>query len=341
MTTANPLRFNLPSDGVTRASRTLWKREPYELELLRNGSPRDAGDTRPLPIFILGHPRSGTNWLSNLLNLHPLIATGGELHFHVLLNVMPELISEPHQAGFRDPVRSALARGFQEYLRTAMASIASQKPGAKWVADHTPRLLRPMLPEASHILITRDGRDVAISLTVHLLNCQSRRYAQGNKEISGLFDQAMKRCTPDDASLNGVGDWLLTHEPWVRNIAANWQRHVLSDLAMIERIERGDLSARILQIRYEDLHADTPTHLRRMFEFVGADPAQAAPIGADPRTTAGYTNNAPNSHYRRGKAGDWRNRLSADAVRWFNESAGEGLRALGYDLDDNSAGPRK
>lgn len=347
-TTASATVVPNPSDkGESKAAHPRCPRVPYEFDLLRTGSGRSDSDTRPLPIFVVGHPRSGTNWVANLLNLHPLVCIHGELHFHNLLNIMPELISEPHHAGFIEPVRSGIARGFQEFLRATIAAISELKPGGfvKWAGDHTPRLLRPMLPEASHIVIFRDGRDVAVSLTVHLLLWQSRRYSGNNKAITVLFDQALAKCTPDDTSINEAARWLLTHEAWVRQIAGNWSRHVLTDLAMIEKMHTAGKPAnpnaifpsRVLPIRYEDLHADTPGVLRRMFEFVGADPAQAAPVGADPRTAAGFTENAANSHYRRGKVGDWRTQLSPDAARWFSETAAEGLSALGYESTNRPA----
>lgn len=334
-----------------RAPRPVWKREAYENELMRLGplpeaqrdiqrepqhEPQQAAP--PLqPVFIVGHPRSGTNWAANLLNLHPELAIWGELHFQVLLNAMPELVSEPHTSGHTEPVRSALARGFQDYLRSTLAAVAQHRgPGAKyvrWVGDHTPRLLRPMLPEAHHILMVRDGRDVAISLTVHLLNCQSRRVGQSDPAIGALFERALGMCSADDRSLDAAADWLLSHEAWVKRVAGNWERHVLGDEAMKARIARDWAFLKVMTVRYEDLHADTPGVLRQMFDFLGADPARAQPIDADPRTRAGFSEQTAGSHYRKGQTGEWRTRLSADARAWFAQAGQRGLEALKYERD--------
>lgn len=326
--------------GGGRAARKVWTREPYEHDLEKYGSvPDAAGSAASLrPLFIVGHPRSGTNWVANLLNLHPQVAVWGELHFHVLLNAMPELVSEPHTSGHTEPVRGALARGFQAFLRSTLASVAQHRgPGAgqvRWVGDHTPRLLRIMLPEAHYIVVQRDGRDVMVSLTVHLLNCQSRRAAQASPEIAQMFERALGMCTPDDSSLERAADWLLAQEAWVKRCAGNWARHVLTDSATMRRLESaGAGGPRVMAVRYEDLHADTPRGLGGMLGFIGADAALAQPLGSDPRTRAGYSDQTPGSHYRKGQVGDWRTRLTPAARGWFASAAQAALEALGYERD--------
>lgn len=322
-------------EGPAREKRRIWGRRPFEDVLRDFGSFPADSDTRPRPFFIVGHPRSGTNWMSNLVNLHPDVFCTGEFHFQVLLNAMPEMVSEPHQTGFKEPAKSALARSFQEMVRSAMAATAIRKPGVKRVGDHTPRLLRPMLPESEHLVIFRDGRDVVMSMTVHTLNNQSKRAGHAIPETREIFDRALAMLTADDQSLYVAARWLLTHEAWVRRFAGNWQRHVLTDLETIERMRAGEYPGKVMSVRYEDLHERTDELRRAMYEFLGLDPDRAAPIGTDPRTVPGYTENKTSSHYRKGKVGDWRSHFSPPALRWFEAEAGEGLRALGYESDSD------
>lgn len=333
-----------PGAKMQRKQRKIWGRAPFEDVLRDFGSMPDPKDTRPRAFFINGHPRSGTNWMSNLFNLHPLVKCHGEFHFHAIHNAMPEMVTEPHQAGFRDPMKTAVARGYQEFIRTVMASVADydiptrtapiSPEGVKFVGDHSPRLFRPMLPESAHFVIFRDGRDVVNSLTVHFLNTQSRKGARSTPEVAPLFERALTMCTNDDSSLYTAADWLLTQEPWVRRWAGVWAHHVLSDLDTLARIEAGEYPHRAMKIRYEDLHADTPGMLRRMFEFLGVDPDQAAPVGADPRTVAGYNLGKSSSHYRKGKVGDWRDHFSPQSRAWFADEARAALKALDYEADD-------
>ncbi len=322
-----------PTADAPRPKRRIWGRQPFEDVLRDFGSFPADSDTRPRPFFIVGHPRSGTNWMSNLLNLHPQVLCTGEAHFQVLLNAMPEMVSEPHQTAFKEPAKSAVARSFQEMIRATMAATAVRKPGALRAGDHTPRLLRPMLPESEHFVIFRDGRDVVMSMTVHTLNNQSKRAGHAIPETREIFDHALGMLTSDDESLYRAARFLLTHEAWVRRFAGNWQRHVLTDLETIQRMHAGEYPGKVMSVRYEDLHARTDKLRCEMYRLLGLDPDKAAPIGTDPRTAPGYTENKTSSHYRKGKVGDWRSHFTPPAMRWFDAEAGRAMLELNYELD--------
>lgn len=298
----------------------------------------EPNDVRPRAFFIVGHPRSGTNWLSALLNMHPQVCCAGEFHFHAVHNVLPELVSEPHTAAHREPVRTALARAWQEMIRSSLSSVAVLKGGdVQFVGDHSPRLLRFMLPEAAYVPIFRDGRDVVTSLTVHLLNMQNQGPCA---ETAALFREAMAQCTDDDESLERAADWLLDQEAWVRRWAGVWSRHVLTDLRTIEKFKAGEYPGRVMAVKYEDLHARTQPQVDELLGFLGVDPARSPRIesSSDPRTRPGFSENKASSHYRRGKVGDWREHFTPRTCAWFQEAGGEGLRALGYERDGQWVG---
>ena len=47
------------------------------------------------PFFLCGFGKSGTNWVGNLLNLHPRIMSVGEWHFQHFLHAWDEFTKYP------------------------------------------------------------------------------------------------------------------------------------------------------------------------------------------------------------------------------------------------------
>lgn len=119
-------------------------------------------------VFVRGHPRSGTNWVSNLLNLHPRVCCTGEFHFETIYNAIHRTRSIPWQLSGREPVSSALEEAFRYMLRRCISAACRQRrPGAEWFGDRTPSDLLYWMPGARYIWVLRDGRDVAVSWTFH------------------------------------------------------------------------------------------------------------------------------------------------------------------------------
>src|SRR5262249_43337453 len=119
--------------------------------------------------FVRGLPRSGTNWVASMLNLHPRVHCYGEYHFEPVRQAIDQVQAETWQITGRGPLRTGLDEGFHDLVTRSVADSAVRKPGSDWLGDRTPRRLRPMPPDAPHILILRDPRDVLVSWTFHLL----------------------------------------------------------------------------------------------------------------------------------------------------------------------------
>lgn len=293
--------------------------------------------------FINAHPRSGTNWLSALLNLHPRIRCTGEFTFHDLFNSLQATVTQPGRAASREPARTIALRAFQRLVRECMASTPSSQARetgnlsqlptghpVSWFGDHTPRRLRIFIPDAAYIVLFRDGRDVVVSWTYNAL-ARSEQWVVP-VHTRPLFDVHLPRfhANPKGPEAHAAAQALLSHEPWIRHVARQWASHVRDDLDGVARIRSGELPGQVHTLRYEDLHADTQSHRDQIYRFLNLNPAEAAPLDPASRTTPGFKSEDPASHFRRGQVGDWKTKLSPKAVGWIQEEAGTELATLNY-----------
>lgn len=111
--------------------------------------------------MIIGAPRSGTSILGRVLDLHPVISTWVEPYYiwdHHFRNAPhDELMAD--QA--TDDIRFWIRRAFTRYLKVH---------NVEKVVDKSPRnclklpFIQKIFPEASYIIILRDGRDTILSI---------------------------------------------------------------------------------------------------------------------------------------------------------------------------------
>lgn len=278
----------------------------------------------PEPFFLCGFGKSGTNWVGNLLNLHPRIACDGEWHFQHFALALEEFTRHPWQLGHREPGLSAARGGVERLIRECMATMAEGKPGVRMVGDRSPRPLRELLPGAKTIYVFRDGRDVLVSYTFHHLRAGEAHHFPERLRESFARHQLAFRADPDSMSPERPG--LLGDEAWVRETARFWAWRVLADA---ERGAGAD-SPTLLNIRYEDLHADLADRCSRMYGFLGLDPAEAEAPSREGGTAAGFDREDRESLYRKGAVGDWREWAGDGFRRWTREEMGEALERLGY-----------
>lgn len=276
-------------------------------------------------LFVRGRMRSGTNWIGRLLNLHPQINCQGEFHFEKLHSGFESFI-DGAEHGVGHDVAAAGRRSYQRTVKGIMASRASGKPQAMWIADRTAAPLDDWFPGVPVIHTTRDGRDAVVSWLLHTAVRGASSYGNAGCE-SWLASFAA-----DSALFEREPNRLVEHEGLVRHAAMRWNKQVRSDLEFIARINRGELDIPFYGIRYEDLHADTESMRRGMYEFLGLDPAGAMPLshesGTLPGTPAG-------NGIGKGEVGTWSRYFTQEAKQWFNEEAGDLLVELGYAEDMN------
>lgn len=307
----------------------------------RPAAHRPASDTQAPPalsfFFVSGHPRSGTNWISNILNLHPRALCKGEFHFHELAGAFDAFVRQPWYVAHHEPMRSIAQRSFESLVRECLAATRAERPNATTVGDHTPRVLRPIIPGAKYISAVRDGRDVLVSWTFHLLRTAKpevvphRVKALLRRELDALPDP-----TADDYAhrLDRSTRALLDEQPWVAQYAGEWARHVREELRALETARQQGWIDDTLVVRYEQLHADTHAGAQALYRFLALDPEHAEPLSRKTKTLPGFGRDDPRAFYRKGEVGDWRNYFTPKTVTFFKDAAQQELADLGYETHD-------
>jgi len=283
--------------------------------------------------FLCGHPRSGTNWIGALLNRHPDVNCHGEYRFEGLLQGHRDLIAYEWHAAYHEPVRSEAHACLRDTVRRVMLASRERRPKATTLGDRTPRGLDVLLEGAPHFLIVRDPRDVLVSsmfveLKHRLLNFSLPRFRD-------RLEPLHKAINEDPEHFYKHPEQLLSDEAFVRHLATRWSRHVAFDLGQLDRIESGEMPARVRVLRYEKVHADPEGERAEMYRFLGLDPQCAMALDERSRTKPGISNGTPGGHYRKGQPGDWRTYFHEDAKRWFKEAAGEMTVRMGYEEDQD------
>lgn len=281
-------------------------------------------ELRKKQIFFLGGViKSGTTWLQLLLEAHPQVSCKGEGHF---MRVAPllrraldqhgELIAEKNQSIFKDLAGYPRLKGedYQYLLASCIALYlrrqSEDKPATRAIGEKSPRNLSffneftALFPTAKFIYIVRDGRDCAVSGWFHNL-----------------------RLTPE-----WVKKTYGSMEGYVTTFIENWAKDVSAAQTLADANP-----TRVRQVRYEDLLANTEHALADLFNFLGvkadehalAECRSAASFERLSGRAAGEEN--PNSFFRKGVTGDWRNHLSADVLAIIRQRAGTTLDRFGYD----------
>jgi Sulfotransferase family len=281
-------------------------------------------DLRTKQIFFIGGTvKSGTTWLQLLLNAHPDVSCNGEGHFGSGLAPIlkpafdryNQLIVHESKSVFGEIAgyQQLSDDDFQFLLATCIGlSLLRQSKSAtaRAVGEKTPSniryfsLLHSLFPSAKFLHIVRDGRDCAVSGWFHGLRT-AREWTR--KNFSSLDDYAVKH-------------------------ADYWAKELATAKAFADKNQN-----RVHQIRYEDLVEDIGRTLADVLNFLGVDAGEA--VLAECRSAASFESlsggravgqQSPNSFFRKGIAGDWRNHLSAEANAAFRQRAGEWLDRFGY-----------
>lgn len=308
----------------TRRRVRLLMRSPTVVHL-----PDEPDEGEPQLFFVRGHPRSGTNWVGQLLNLHPAIRCVGEFHHEVFADAYVRFKDGEHLMGADPSVQLVIEANLRRLVRSSVLTAASggmtdeSWERVRWVGDRTPREIGRFHRTAPWIRIVRDGRDVAVSLTFHQMNIDGPELA---KHRDGMRED-VEAYRADVGYFEKHPERLLSCEGWVRHAAWLWANHQRRDQRLLDGMDEPNL----LDLRYERMHADVEGERNRMYEFLGVDPKEAAPVGAGSRTAAGLKQADPRGQNRKGVVGDWRHYFTDQAKAWFKEEAGEELVRAGYE----------
>ncbi len=281
--------------------------------------------------FVRGHMRSGTNWLANLLNLHPRVWVGGEFHFELAYRGMHRFMNEGWSLGSREPIRSRASDAVAGLVRSSMVDAcegrvaglpgAPEKARVDWIGDRTPAVIEEFLPGARYLHIARDGRDVLVSWTFHQLNTGGP-FAEPYRT---RMERHRAQFAEDPTHFLRHPEQLLTDEAWVRETARHWGTFMRDRARLDDAAHAGAFTGRVCDVLYETLHRDTDTERVRVYRFLDLDPAEAAPLRAEDHTRAGFAHDDPTSFFRRGQPGDWKRYRNGEWEAWFEAAAGEWL----------------
>lgn len=276
-----------------------------------------------LPFFVTGAPKSGTTWLGKLLDAHPEITCKGEACVHAFTKSLIQ-ISNDYNAllerrkanvsesnAFPPLTEREVHRLMRQFIEMRLEVIADPgKPALKFVGEkdpyHGPNLLilHKVIPEARCIQIIRDGRDVLVSAWHH--NQRSLQPGQRGPGFDAFLDET-------------AGLW--------------------SQMVRRAREASSTLGTAYLEIRYEDLAADAPLHLKRVLDHLGADADEGTiracvETASFARLSKGRSQGQEDakSFFRKGATEDWKNHLSSSQVQRFDARSGGLLGELGYTL---------
>jgi hypothetical protein len=314
---------------------------------------------RSTPVFfVTGLGKSGTRWLTKILDSHPEVLCKGEGRFFSAGWMRADLDPANESAlpnslyyalthseylrlwiersvwsrdGDPDEHIDALMRLATEYFLTAGLS----KTDKRLVGDKSPLLdegfmqeVGAVYPGARVIHIIRDGRD----RTVSSMHRGWRRASQGYLHRLSSEELARGKALREGRR-EPTGAFT---EEWLRQAARHWR------LLVGRAVEDGPalLGDGYAEVRYEDLLEHPNEEVERLLGFLGVDTderlvehcvSQASFEKLSRGRQRGQED--PSSFYRKGVAGDWKYLFDERDRQIYKEEAGELLIRLGYEKD--------
>ncbi len=293
-------------------------RPPASWEQLQAGLAHVA---RAQLFFVGGAPRSGTTWLQEMLDSHPVVSCGGEgLFYHHLAKPLDEMMARRaaaiegknrrifgHNGGYSLPI-SADA---DLLLGTAiLAAMHRQAAGKRYLAlgEKTPenvfafKRLRTIFPHAKLIGIVRDPRDVLAS--------------------SWHFFQSVPPGTEEAAAK-------------YRFVQASLPSMARGIKTLLDQADADPSACKV--VRYEQLLAAPAAELARLFAFLGIPDHPALVADCVERTrfarasggrAAGEVRDG--AFHRAGVAGGWRGTFGPEVDALVQEHLGWAFPILGW-----------
>jgi len=280
-------------------------------------------------VWILGSPRSGSSWLLRLLGGQPEVAPVNEPYLGAhLVPVGGEVeageyyehgdragdasyfFARDYMPTLRPLLHELVLRGFDNQLRQM-----GHHPVPRWVVikepngSHAADTIVSLLPRSRVLFLLRDGRDVVDSLVDAMLGSESW-WAERTRQLG----------RPPQERLSFVAQNSML---WVSRTMASQRAYEL--LAEGQR----------LLVRYEELLADTPAQLRRIFDWLGlelSDRSLAALVKKHAFESAPRDRRGPGKPMRAATPGLWRENLTEDEQRRMHEVMGAKLAELGYEV---------
>lgn len=273
---------------------------------------------------IRGYKKSGTNWVSQLLNLHPHISCTGEFHWHRITQQLIETFRESENLARQPGLLDATWHSMDRFIKESI-SLACD-PAATWVGDRTPAYIEPSIIIGARTFdVVRDGRDILVSAAFHYFN-NAQFFPEYDDDTS--MQRALKFFRADDQHFRKHPEQLLACEPFVRETATTWARTIAHNREQAANAVAQQTDLKIHEVRYETLHHDIERERARLYEFLDCDPAIAKPLEFSSKP--GFEVEQPTMFLRKGVIGDWQNYFTPPVAELFNQCAGDLLLELEY-----------
>ncbi|MFT4800726.1 sulfotransferase domain-containing protein [Patiriisocius sp. Uisw_047] len=295
--------------------------------------------------FIIAAPRSGTTWMSKMLNAHSEVSCVERRAF----GNYADFVLDTGNANPR--LRVTLDRYIQSLLlhhgiprnkkdaitKAVLSTLVKEEKellGKKIVVDKiTPYVntadvvineINKHFPKSKILYLARDGRDVLTSGVFHWFNKQ-----QSTEELND-FEKERRQLflsNPDAKLPRFFQDKEI--EQW----ANEWAQ----PLATINEAKKHHT---IKVVHYEDMLVDTGKVLEECLAFFGGSVSkskilQCLDSGSFKAMSKGREKGQAmqNAHIRKGISGDWKNYFTKKDGKLFHEIAGETLMKYGYITD--------
>jgi hypothetical protein len=240
--------------------------------------------------------------------------------------------------------RHALVRGLGNAFADHLTVNEFPKSGGSWLALMLakalglpfPRNRLPMLTSSilhghimgpvgtrRHVIVWRDGRDVAVSWFYHMVVGHNLTSARTLAMVRGEL---------------GIAGTPTAQEHFKPALAHFLKRPAYPRFTWASFVDRWQPDTSAIHVRYEDVLKNPAGELQRLIRACGgpdlADEVIAGIVAQHSfRAQSGRKpgEESAGNYLRKGIAGDWKNHFDQDCCDMFEAAAGRQLRALGYE----------
>ncbi len=303
--------------------------------------------------FIVGHRKSGSTWLLNMMSLHPDIRGLMETNLVHLGWAEPDPEKRTERLYSQTPWSEGGSRNFLHHhlQRIAAPFLRNKKPALSLKKEERPatlpdlplrdqrelrRALKRVKPPGEYVRHFFDFQKERLHPTGYLLE-KSPRNVHNADRIQELFPGATMILIYRDGRDVVVSDQFFTRDHQGKDFSfadavSSWRRDMEAHLRCASRYP-------VFACGYERLLSDGPTVARELFQLMGLPHDDGLIDDLIERSSfrfyAGRDRGEEDRKrfYRKGVAGDWKNHFTEEDKRAFKALAGDMLIRLGYEKD--------